>query len=117
MTTLATPIPTPISIRPAAGLAPLRLPPAPVDVLADLYPSSLHAEGPFSIVVRGTFTIDAVAGLVIRVHAGCLWVPDDEAQCSVGVGPAEHFVVPRAGRLTVLAAARTQLELGWPEVC
>lgn len=74
------------------------------------------ADGHFSIVDFGTLVLDAEPGLVIRVHAGCMWVPQHREHCSVGVGPGEHFVVPSAGPLTVLATARTHVELAWPSL-
>lgn len=70
--------------------------------------------GAFSLRERGPVTIDAEPGLVIRVHAGCLWLPHDELQCSVGVGAMEHFVVRRAGRLSAHGQRATEVELEWP---
>jgi len=69
-------------------------------------------EGVFSLFQHGPFSIRAEAGLVIRVNAGCLWVPDEEGHFSVGAG--SHFVVPRAGNLTVLSSRGTEVELEWP---
>lgn len=70
--------------------------------------------GRFSLIERGPVAIDAEPGLIIRVHAGCLWVPHHEEYCSVGVGAGEQFVVRQAGRLTTMATDSTQLELEWP---
>jgi hypothetical protein len=71
-------------------------------------------EGPFSLFKHGPFSIEAEPGLVIRVLAGCLWVPNHEEHCSVSVGAGEHLVARRAGELTILAAAGTQVRLDWP---
>jgi hypothetical protein len=70
--------------------------------------------GRFSLCRRGPVTIDAEPGLVIRVLAGCLWLPHDEARCSVGIGAAEHFVVRRAGSLCAHGQRATEVELVWP---
>ncbi len=72
------------------------------------------AEGPFSLRDHGSIDIDAEPGLVVRVHAGCLWVPHHEEHCSVGIGAGEQFTVRSSGRLTVLATSGTQAELVWP---
>jgi hypothetical protein len=71
--------------------------------------------GPFAVFERGALRIDAEAGTVIRVHAGCLWVPDDEEECSVGVGAGEQIRIRNAGLITTLAMRATQVELVWPE--
>lgn len=70
--------------------------------------------GHLSIFERGALRIDAEAGTVIRVHAGCLWVPDDAEQGSVGVGAGEQIRIRRSGLITTLALRATQLELLWP---
>ncbi len=70
--------------------------------------------GPFSLRERGPVMIDAEPGLVIRVHAGCLWLPHDEAQCSIGIGAAEHFVIRRDGSLCAHGQCATEVELVWP---
>jgi hypothetical protein len=71
-------------------------------------------EGPFSLFADRPLSIAAEAGLVIRVDAGCLWVPDAQEQCSVAVGEGESFVVRHAGPLTVHGGRGTQVELVWP---
>jgi hypothetical protein len=76
--------------------------------------SRATAVGPFSLCAHGPVAIDAEPGLVIRVRAGCLWLPHDEAQCSVGIGATEHFVVRSAGRLIAHGQRATELELEWP---
>lgn len=81
---------------------------------ADSVFTRANAEGTFSLLEYGSIDIDAEAGLVIRVHAGCLWAPHHEEHCSVGVSAGEQFIVKRAGRVTVLADRGTQVELGWP---
>jgi hypothetical protein len=68
--------------------------------------------GVFSLFQHGPFSIRAEAGLAIRVNAGCLWVPSEDGHFSVGAG--SHFVVPRAGNLTVLSSRGTEVELEWP---
>jgi hypothetical protein len=73
------------------------------------------AEGIFSVVTHGSIGIDAEPGLVIRVHAGCLWVPRRDEHGSVAIGAGEHFVVDRASKLKALASSRAQVELEWPE--
>jgi len=76
--------------------------------------SRANVEGAFSLPAYGSISLDAEAGLVIRVRAGCLWVPHHEEHCSVGVGAGEQFVVGRAGELTVLGSRGTQVEFEWP---
>ncbi len=76
--------------------------------------SRANVEGAFSLPTYGSISLDAEAGLVIRVCAGCLWVPHHEEHCSVGVGAGEQFVVGRAGELTVLGSLGTQVEFEWP---
>jgi len=76
--------------------------------------SRANVEGAFSLPAYGSISLDAEAGLVIRVRAGCLWVPHYEEHCSVGVGAGELFVVGRAGELTVLGSRGTQVEFEWP---
>ena len=70
--------------------------------------------GPFAAPGHGPLPIIAEPGLVINVRAGGLWVPHHEAHCSVGVGPAETFVVQQSGRITALATEGTEIELEWP---
>lgn len=97
---------------------PSRPPRSLLDSLAGADATSLFArptaEGHFSIVDFGTLTIEAEPGLVIRVHAGCVWVPRHREHCSVDVAPGEQFVVAVAGPFTVLVIARTHVELVWP---
>jgi len=76
--------------------------------------SRANVEGSFSLSAYGLISLDAEAGLVIRVRAGCLWVPHQEEHCSVGVGAGEQFIVGRAGELTVLGSRGTQVEFEWP---
>lgn len=89
-------------------------PRAPAPRRADSAFSRSTTDGAFSLFEHGSISIDAEAGLVIRVHAGCLWVPHHEEHCSVGVGAGEQFTVQRTGRVTVLANRGTQVELQWP---
>lgn len=70
--------------------------------------------GPFSLFEYGAIGIETEPGLVIRVHAGCIWVPNGDDHCSVGVGAGESFAVRGAGLLTALATPRTEVELEWP---
>ncbi|WP_298829043.1 hypothetical protein [uncultured Piscinibacter sp.] len=71
--------------------------------------------GRISVFERGALRIDAEAGAVIRVHAGCLWVPDPAEQCSVGVAAGEQICIGQSGSITTMAIRATQLELVWPE--
>jgi hypothetical protein len=66
------------------------------------------------VVEYGAIGIETEPGLVIRVHAGCIWVQHDEDHCSVGVGAGEGFAVGGAVPLTALAMPRTRIELEWP---
>ena len=70
--------------------------------------------GTFSLIADGPVSFNAEPGLVIRVHAGCLWIPGHQNAPAVAVAAGEQFVAPSAGRLTVRASRRTQVELEWP---
>ncbi len=89
-------------------------PGAPAPGRAESAFTRVTTDGAFSLFEHGSIRIGAEAGLVIRVHAGCLWVPHHEEHCSVGVGAGEQFVVNRAGEVTVLASRGTHVELEWP---
>ncbi len=73
-----------------------------------------NTAGPFSLCEQGRVTIDAEVGLVIHVRNGCLWVPHEHAQCSVGVAAAQRFVVRSAGGMNAHGERATELELEWP---
>ena len=75
--------------------------------------SRATAGGRFSLTQDGPIQIDAASGLVIQVHAGCLWVPDPDEQCSVGVAAGECFEIRHAGELLAMGRRGTQAELVW----
>jgi hypothetical protein len=75
----------------------------------------LTAEGRFSLLQDAGVRIDGERGLVIRVHAGCLWVPNCDAGCSIGIGAGEDFRVGSDGAITAYGSRGTQVELAWPQ--
>jgi hypothetical protein len=72
------------------------------------------ASGRFSLTQDGPIQIEADRGLVIHVHAGCLWVPDPAAQCSVGIAAGECLEIRHSGEWLAMGRRGTQVELVWP---
>ena len=70
--------------------------------------------GRLSIVGDGPVRVVAEPGLAIRVHAGCLWVPDPAQQASVAVMAGESFTLRRGGSLLAMACHGVQIEAIWP---
>ncbi|MCW5634645.1 MAG: hypothetical protein KIT17_15025 [Rubrivivax sp.] len=70
--------------------------------------------GRLSLIADGPVHIDAVPGLVVLVHAGCLWLPRPQAQGSVPLCAGEQAEWRGAGPLRFMAARGLEIELVWP---
>ncbi len=99
--------------HPSAARASAARPAPAADAQAPMLARSIAA-GAFSLLADGAMDIEAEAGLVIRVNAGCLWVPHFKEQYSVRIGAGESLVVRDTGDITVRGNRGTQIELFWP---
>lgn len=101
----------PVRLRAAEGRRDV---PAPTQDEAPPALDRATADGPFSLLHDAAVDIAGEPGLVIRVRSGCLWVPNCDEGCSVGVGPDEEYQVTRAGVFTAYGSHATEVELAWP---
>ena len=97
------PLSTPTAARPTR---------APAADVFDL--DRARVAGHFSLLHDGVLRIAAEPGLVLRVVAGCLWLPSEDAACSVGRMAGEQVTLARGGTLLASARRGTQIELVWP---
>lgn len=100
-------------VQPRAAAVPLRGP-APAQHEAPPVLDRLTADGPLSLLHDAAVSIAGEPGLVIRVQSGCLWVPNCDEGCSVGVGAGEVHEVAGHGVFAAYGSRGTEIELAWP---
>lgn len=104
--------PTALSTRPSRH-APV-LPGAPERAPEPETLTRAQLAGAFSIIGNGPLTLVAEAGMLIRIRAGAMWVPQPEFSCSTWFGAGEQVRVRQAGPMTLLPERGTEIELDWP---